>query len=376
MVDEPTQAFLESFRWPPSLEPTSSYASHLLLHHRIPQYGLTPEENSIRLFESFWPATPSTSHILILSPQVELSPLFFQYLKYTILEYKYGSSNSVDRSKILGVSLDMPSTYLNDTTAFTPPTSSQDDTASFFLWQAPNSNAALYFGDKWVELHSFVSHSLASSHALPTPTTLHQKQVAKTFPSWLEHMLRLARARGYHTLYPGFVGDDSLATVHNDLYQPPEEFTSTTDALGLSDDPLADADSWSVDPQHHLSLQHTEMPLASTTLLNILYPKGVLPFWRDLPALSWDGVPTNNDGMARSSEAFSAVFRREVGGCKEASKPRPRADGDAGDLFCFDRDSDDEEVEPVPSDVSITAVSKRDVVRSTSTIEGRVLQTV
>jgi hypothetical protein len=178
-IDEPTRRYLEHFKWPPKGDQNSG--NLLAIHHRIPQHGLTPEENSIRFLEAFWPSNPSTSHVLVLSSQAELSPLFFHYLKYTMLEYKYASIEQVHQN-ILGISLDSPSTYLNDSMNFAPPLSNGTG-VSPFLWQAPNSNAALYFGEKWVELHDFVTQLLSSQHTLPTPTTLSEKLVSKTYPS-------------------------------------------------------------------------------------------------------------------------------------------------------------------------------------------------
>lgn len=150
-IDEPTRHYLKDFQWPPA--PYEGLLDLLSLHHRIPQHGLTAEENSIRSLEAFWPADPLHSHVLILSPQVELSPLFFHYLKYTMLEYKYSASKAFINVNVLGVSLDLPSTYLNGTSKFVPPlinlTTGENvimKGPSPFLWQAPNSNAQLYFG--------------------------------------------------------------------------------------------------------------------------------------------------------------------------------------------------------------------------------------
>lgn len=191
-IEEPTKQYLlQRFHWPPT--EIQNGANLLTLHHRIPQHGLTVEENSIRFLESFWPADPINSHIVVLSPHAELSPYFFHYLKYAMLEYKY-STRQYDATSLLGISLDLPTTYLNDTTKLTPPLLNK--TATPFVWQAPNSNAALYFGDKWVELHDLVSRSLTSHHMAPASSTAH-KEVSKTYPSWLEHVLELARVRGY-----------------------------------------------------------------------------------------------------------------------------------------------------------------------------------
>lgn len=79
----------------------------------------------------------------------------------------------------------------------------------------------------------------------------------------------------------------------------------------------------------------------------------------------------NIEAIVESSGAFSAVFRREVGGCKEGSKPKTQMYGDAGDLFCLDDNLDDEAERATPAP-SISAASKGEAVVSTSTAKGSV----
>ncbi|KAE8442567.1 hypothetical protein EG329_003054 [Mollisiaceae sp. DMI_Dod_QoI] len=331
-IDEPSKRYLERYKWPPKGDHAGSL---LTLRHRIPQHGVNTDESTTRFLEGFWPTNPSTSHVLVLSPQVELSPLFYHYLKYTMLEYKY-SANSPAVQSLLSLSLDLPSTYLNDTTEFTPPVSNISAGSNVisvgttpFLWQAPNSNAALYFGDKWVELHDFVAQSLESERTLPTPTTLNGKLVGKTYPSWLEHVSKLARARGYWTLYPNFENDDRLATLHNDLYQPPEEYSEEVKAE------LDESSDFTADPDHYLSLKHRESSLAKASLLSMLPSKGELPKVWDMPLLSWEGERMTVEEINQQAVKYSSVFRREIGGCGVDSIEKMRMDLLADDLFCF-----------------------------------------
>jgi hypothetical protein len=330
-VDEPTRRYLETFKWPPKSDHNSG--SLLTLHHRIPQRGLTAEENSIRFLESFWPADPFSSNVLVVSPLMELSPLFFHYLKYTILEYKYSESKLDSHENLFAISLDLPSTYLNDSTSFTPPLTNgtRKSDVTPFLWQAPNSNAALYFGDKWVELHDFVARSLTSQHLLPTPMTLNGKLVSKTYPSWLEHILKLARARGYWTLYPNFENSEALATLHSDLYQPPEEYSEDLEVENVNS-----GSELTADPAHHLSLMHPESPLATKSLLSILPFGGELPKVGGMPLLSWDGKRINVTEIGTHAVNYSRIFRHEIGGCDASAIEKNRVDLSAGDLFCLD----------------------------------------
>ncbi|KAH8678921.1 hypothetical protein BGZ60DRAFT_402153 [Tricladium varicosporioides] len=328
-IDEPTKQYLTRFKWPHNAD--DDFGSLLTLHHRIPQYGLTPEENSIRFLEAFWPADPFTSHVLVLSPQTELSPLFYHYLKYVLLEYRHSISKTGMYRNLLGISLDLPSTYLNDSATFVPPTSNETNAPPTpFLWQAPNSNAALYFGEKWVELHDFVANSLTSQHKLPTPKTLNEKLVSKTYPSWLEHVLRLIRCRGYWMLYPGLEKTDSIASLHNELYHPPEEYREE-----LKEEKSPESGEFTADVQKHLSLKHTEAPLISKPLLNILPSGGDLPRVSQMPLLTWDGQEINANEVGEYATNYTYIFRHEIGGCDVSLPSKVVFETSAQDLFCL-----------------------------------------
>ncbi|CZT07053.1 hypothetical protein WAI453_010782 [Rhynchosporium graminicola] len=334
-IDEPSRRYLEKFRWPAIVD--RSTGSLLTLHHRIPQHGVTAEENSIRFLESFWPRDPLNSHVLVLSPMVELSPLFFHYLKYHTLEYMYSANRTDLRQSLLGISLDLPSTYLNDSSSFTPPVAGLTGGGNKpskgvrpFLWQAPNSNAALYFGDKWVEMHDFVGQLLASRHKLPTPTTLNEKLVSKTYPSWLEHVLKLVRARGYWTIYPTLENEHSLAALHHDLFKPPEEYSEEMNAE------KAETGVLTADPKEHLSLKNKEKPIINLSLLGILPAKGDLPKLSEMPILTWDGGVADLKTSEQLALNYSRIFRREIGGCGKDAQEKERLGMFAGDLFCLD----------------------------------------
>ncbi|CAG8977978.1 hypothetical protein HYALB_00001859 [Hymenoscyphus albidus] len=334
-IDEPTQKYLETFRWPIATEDDPGNSNLLTLHHRIPQHDLTPEENSIRFLESFWPAEPTTSHVLVLAPQTELSPYFFHYLKYAMLEYKYSKSKSTSsRDNFMGIVLELPSTHLNDSTTFTPPT--VEKTTTPFIWQSPSSNAALYFGDKWTELHDFVARSLNSQHKL-APSIPIPKTVSKNYPSWLEYFSTLMRARGYWMLYPGLEDGESFVTIHNELYHSPEEYAS---------DPVEEKTPASLDPKEELTAdaaQHPigkEKPLLTTPLQTILTSKGDLPLLTAMPLLGYDGQLLELSNVGEQASTYSDDFRVSVGGCAADADEKERVAHSAEDLFC----SGDEEV--------------------------------
>ncbi|SZF03408.1 unnamed protein product [Blumeria hordei] len=324
-VEEQTSKYLQNFRWPAQSSPIEG--NLLSVHHRIPQNILSADESAIRVLESFWPTNPYESQVLVLSPQAELSPLFFSYLKYLILNYKHGNVTSELQSKLLGISLDLPTTYFNDTTTFIPPIDDEKKSVNF-LWQAPNSNACLFFADKWVELHDFVSRVLDSKNRLPVPKTLNRKELSKRYPSWLENVLQLSRLRGYFVLYPNFETPHSLATIHTELYKAPEEYQSE---LGSDEDLDSVIAS---EPTQFLELQPKEGRLIMDPLDRILPFEGELPDLNSIPRLSWNGKNLKVESFDESP-SYGDQFRREIGGCTDG-KPKTAMELSAGDLFCLE----------------------------------------
>lgn len=352
-IDPPTQSYIENLVWPP-LDPSGApHASQVTLRRRISRQRLGTEEASLHFVASFYPARPDHSHVLILSPQVEVSKLYFHYLMYNILEYRHSTygPDSYSTDKLMGISLDLPVQYLNGSGSFHPPLLKaagspavgppEEPSPSPFLWQAPNSNAALYFGDKWAEFHSFLTSRLAAQQQ---KFVTRPKQISQNYPSWSEYMLECMRARGYNVLYPNLPSSHSFATVHNELYQLPEESSPAPPNPDLDAPPADIKEPFLAGPlpapnQHPLN---PEPPLVSTPLLTILPDEGDLPQLSSLPSLSYSGELLTPLTADQRSEEFSHEFKREVGGCTTKTNKLiylMKAD----DLFCFDDDATDVE---------------------------------
>lgn len=332
-VDASTLKFLQNFQWPPAHSENGGHANHLSARHRILRKRLDEEESAIRFLESFWPAKPSTSHVLILSPDTELSPNYFDYLRYCLLAYRYSIAAQVQNwnSLLFGFSLELPSVHLDGSKPFKlpqKPGSTGDgpplsDTPTSFLWEGPSSNAVLILGEKWVELHGFVSKVLDVQNGMAgSPRLLAEKLVSKRHPAWLEQALRLCRARGYLTLYPNQQTSSKLVNVHTETHVPPEEYANDLP----KGEGRHDADS-----SDDGALAHSRGPL-----LDILPDGGVLPQLYDLPMVSWDGASTETAGLEGRAAKYAADFRREVGGCLN-DRAGVKQDKMAADLFCGPR---------------------------------------
>ena len=244
----------------------------------------------------------------------------------------------------MGISLDLPSQSLDNARPFFPPGIKAKDDAHAtsdilwttpsplpFLWQAPNSNAALYFGDKWAEFHSFLTNRLLVQQRYPSsrPRIIHPEN-----PSWTEYLLELMRTRGYTLLYPNLPSSESLAVVHNELYQLPEETTppasSEQSVEPFTVNPL-------LTPPRHL--YHSENPLLTTPILSILPFDGDLPALTTLPLLSYFGEPLTRWSARKEASRYANDFRSQTGHCKSWNG-KTESPVNADDLFCFDLDDD------------------------------------
>lgn len=396
-LNDDTMIFLDNFRWPPQKYQEDVPINQLALRRRIPDKHLSADEASTRFIESFYPSHTQNSHVLILSPQVELSPAYYHYLKYNLLEYKYSSYNSSD---LFGISLETPSTKLDGAEEFEPPLpvrSSGDDDhdppITPFLWQAPNSNAALYFADKWIEFHSYLTkYNQASRH----PSTKkhirdRKKLVSKQLPAWTEALLDLMRTRGYRLLYPnsqpGSAAGNAVAITHKELFQVPEEWIlarlaaspeveetpseSSTAVLGAPVDYLGG---------HGPSSDSNDLKVSRNLLKSLLQVLPVAPpFARkprgdddretrktpppspalrmsQMPLLDYNGNGVTEDDLELRASNRAIKYRLTSGGCEnDEAQEKEVLLGNADDLFCIDDDFEPEDEEessasPIPAE--------------------------
>ena len=327
-LDDKTQRYLNQFTWPPADPEGRPHSSRLTIRRRIPVHQYSPLEASARLVESFYPAQPRDSHVLVLSPSVELSPLYYHFLHYHVLEYRHSAQlyNAHESDLVMGISLLSPTTQLDGQTPFHLPlpnvkhssASAVPDSnthATPFLYQAPATQAALIFGSKWLELHSFLSHQVLQSASLSAPILPH------SFPAFAQPVLDLMRLRGYAFLYPTLPAHAVASTAHNPPSIPPEYLPLPTD----TPNPLA--------TQPH---PPPPPPLAPSyaALTDLLpSPPAHLPPVPALLLLSHAGEHTDFSALRVAAIALADTFRETVGACPADHMPRVRV-WHADDLFC------------------------------------------
>lgn len=226
---------------------------------------------------------------------------------------------------MFGISFAAPSTYLQNAKAFVPPApinKKSTSSGTAFVWEAPSSDAMLILGERWVELHGFVSQTLQKLHAAPQlPAMLATKEIIPRYPAWLEYALQLSRLRGYFTVYPSKQTASSVVGIHTDLENVPEEHegmksTKAGSLEDVEDQASADFDSGS-----------------QIDVLNTFPEEGRLPTMSIMPILSWEGVESSLSAIVQTAHTYASDFRRQVGQCSGELKDVKR-DKLAKDLFC------------------------------------------
>lgn len=343
-VETATQRFLDNFLWPPLPKSGGKHTSQVTLRRRISKEHLSPMDASIRLVESFYSARPRQSHVLLLSTQVELSPIYYHYLFYNTLEYGYSiySKGTPEQEALMGIALDLPSVKLNGEDPLRYPTASAVNGPAApvvpetpFYWQAPDTHAALYFGNKWQEFHDFLSRRL-------TPVSeKKEKLVSPVFPAFAEPMLELMRARCWFMLYPHLPDGNSIATVHNELSAPPEEYqepesTASEPAKAATltkDTPYLEPVDIPGPPKGN-----REGPLLHTQLVQMLPHNGDLPELVTLPLLAWDAEDITLNQAVSAAGKFAADFHKIIGRCT-GTYTALRLVNTVDDLFCDDSET-------------------------------------
>jgi hypothetical protein len=363
VVEPFAMQWLNDLVWPPTESGLLPSQSNLLsLHHRIPSQQMTSDQSALRFVESFYPSDPQFHHVLVLSPQAELSPLFFHNLHFSILHYRH-SKKWWEAADIMGVSLDRPSVLIDGVTPFVAPgvrglpklatvdADARNPANLPFLYQSSGLGATLVFGDKWATFHDFLLRRLeATRKGLAKPQ---KKLVSTGEPAWSEYLLELMRARGWSVMHPAydFVElHDELAEVPEEFLQPPADAAKSSsskkappktgkDKQALNPTPF-DPSTISKDkesPESNPSSGPKTMPLHKYLPFN-----GFLPELAVMPYITHKGGSELRVAVKKLTEEYLAFFRREIGGCDsaaaEAKKQETAAVGLTGttsDLFCL-----------------------------------------
>ncbi|KAL2402546.1 hypothetical protein ABEF93_000805 [Exophiala dermatitidis] len=333
--------YLSKFQWPAHAVGSES---RVVIRRRVDASFLSPEQAALRTVESFYPLSADEAHVLLLSPKVELSPGYFQFLMHSILEYRYAPKHVKLREHLVGVSLDLPA-YAPDLQTKAP-FDPEAVVEPLVLWQAPSSNAALYFGDRWVELHTFLSRRIHNDpgfrkRAKSTPVLSHE------YPSWLQSVLEMMQTRGYYMMYPAFAlrENSSPATAHQELHQTPEEYMKEdeekqqssnqqlpTDRL-TDDNPLTAADEIDRLMQRERRVFPDSIVDALLGAMTAHQRKGGVADESNIPLILFSGNRVDWADSKTTAWRFAEDFAESVGGCARYDSTS-KQNNNVESLFC------------------------------------------
>ncbi|KAL7280748.1 hypothetical protein ACG7TL_005692 [Trametes sanguinea] len=287
----------------------------VILHHRVTHGGLLTA-----VVESWYPHG-NDSYALILEDDVELSPLFYAYLKLSLLRYRYGKLE--DRSaQLFGISL-----YQQKNLELRPEGRHLFNARSLFedaglpqptspyLSQIACSWGALYFPEHWREFHAYLIARLSETVWPLRQTVVPDVRSNRWTRSWKKYFIELVYLRGYVMLYPNYADYASLSTNHLEVGShvkdvPTEVYLRKKKLFNL--------------PLMALPPVDDTTSLPPTGLLEL--PDGQLPPWKDLPVLDLLGeIATQETITKRGGDR-----RAELTGCDE---PALQAH-DVQDLLC------------------------------------------
>ncbi|CAG8670363.1 14255_t:CDS:2, partial [Dentiscutata heterogama] len=253
------------------------------IRYRIKQGGLITA-----IVESYYPTT-NDEYAIILEDDIEVSPFYYIWSKYTILKYRYGTDRNLT-SRLYGVSLyDTKLNEFNITTGrrpFNPAdvlAHTKYPNQSPYLIQAPCSWGALFFPEIWREFHDYLKARLAD---IAGPN-LQQIEIPESrsnmwTSSWKRFFIELIYLRGYLMLYPNYENSISFTTNHAEIGV---HFGFKKKELGL----------WL-------------LPLMEEDILLEGMPDGHLPDFKDLPTMDlWGNLVPQNELIRRGRSLHSKI---------------------------------------------------------------------
>lgn len=336
--------YLSRFKWP-SEGPGGG--SKLILRHRANISPFTAARAVTWVVESFYPTISAASHVLILSPDAELSRGYYHYVMYTLLEYRYSARHTDLMEYTIGMALHLPEQAPDHKTA--APWRTPGETHAMTLWQVADSNAAIYLGERWVELHYFLGQRLERDPNM-AKRVKNTEIMSPQSPAWVHTMIEMMKARNYYMLYPSFIAKEgtTIATIHGELQQLPEESQSVGGGEQEVDPIMTGQGSdtgnlLTADNEVQRLLRQERPGSTSSFVMSLLdaVSSGLgdqkLEQEPGFPFFTFAGERVSvSEGLERSW-TFAQEFSRSIGGCKGVDRPSLGAAA-LDSLFC-DSDS-------------------------------------
>ncbi|RMZ80330.1 hypothetical protein DV738_g2768, partial [Chaetothyriales sp. CBS 135597] len=319
VMDQSLRDFISNYQWPPG---TPLSKRTLTVRRRVARSVPEPAAGAVSTLESFYPSAGQT-HVLVLSPDVELSESYYHLLLYLILDAKHSSRSSSISDQLLGISLE----------------GKTSTDGGWALTQAASGHAALYFGDKWIQLHNYVSLRLQADPEWRKSVDTEPGQ--PDTPAWIRATSELMQAMSYFMLQPVFAtGTSPLVTVHTELQTDEESANTAYENSRL----LAEQQSRLEQEGDHLVLKMTE-PAPASHESPMLSASSVLGRLAEDRSGAWtpDNIPlydahssaATREGIDERRSSYAAQLAQSVGGCTSADIDMSSLTADSmGMLFC------------------------------------------
>ncbi|CAG8770807.1 22261_t:CDS:2 [Cetraspora pellucida] len=218
------------------------------------------------IVESFYP-TDNNDYGFIFEDDIEVSPFFYIWAKYTVLKYRYGPDRILS-NRMFGVSL-----YNQKLIELTLPRHKKFNAAlvldptkynrrSPYLCQVPSSWGSLVFPEIWREFNHYITARLKDVKG-PNLQDINIPESRSNgwHNSWKRFFIELIYLRGYVMLYPNYINYVSFSSNHHET--------------GV-----------------HVHKKHRKgflLPLMKNDIISEGLPGGVLPDYRNLPTLDLFG---------------------------------------------------------------------------------------
>lgn len=252
------------------------------VRHRIRKGGLMPA-----IVESWYP-TNNDDYAIFLEDDVEVSPYFYLWVKYSILRYRYG--DPTDKSDLLfGISLYSPRNTemgMEGRRLFHPDwvlNATSLDPRTPFLLQVPCSWGAVYFPEHWREFHEYVTARLVDlENGARLNISVPESRSNRWKNSWKRYFIEMIYLRGYTMLYPNFQNFTSFSTNHL-------EFGTHV-------------------KHERKAIEQFLVPLMETDSILQELPRHRLPSWQELPVLDlWAKLSSNDQLIERGKQLHSVI---------------------------------------------------------------------
>jgi len=308
----PTQQLVRSFVWP---------RGTVNVRHRVAQGGLIPQ-----IIESWYPKNDD-SYGVILEDDIEVSPMFYAWVKWAILKYRYDKEEKKRTRGLFGVSLYQqnhsemqrlgPKRLPFDARKVIDDIPNVARTSPY-LSQVPCSWGAVYFPEMWREFHDYLPLRQSETSITIKQHIIPDIRTNGWHTSWKRFINELIYLRGYSMLYPNY--DDWLAFSTNH-FEPGEHLVlDSPEKIAFREEQLL----------------YFRVPLfPEESIMKRGMPGGLMPNWEQLPKLDfWGKVQTESHLRAVGRQSHQQVFPQMKPPTMEDDNDPWQSDFRAASLLC------------------------------------------